>query len=601
MMGNRGQALQIGAVLLLGILVVLIAVWQATVIPDQNEQVEFEHNQQVQGEMVELRGELLSAADGSSPSSSSVQLGTDFPSRLLFVNPSDATGNLYTEEVGDGEIRIENAEPVDEDVAAFWDNEDFWDGEPTFETKSLRYSPDYRLFQGAPETVLDNTVVYNEFDNEGTTLATSQQSLINSDRISLIALAGDYFETGVGSESPDIEPVSTGGETIDIEPDEADQPIEIEIPTQLSVAEWEELVEGESDVEVNDGGEDSVVLELTGDEYKLNMAKLGIGPAVPSTDPAYMTEVAGGTTAVAGDDHTITVDVRDEFNVPQSGINVSVHRGPSDSDPSYLTTGPNGQVDYTFSPTLGTDYEIVFDATNYDNVENVSVDLTVNPRNQTDLDNPGGILGINPGPNLGLVYVEQSPEIEEDGEPVYGGGGDVDGVGLEFVNNHDEDMALRALRLSSYVVDNPSTQIAPTEITYEYDGDETSFPVPSGFKNDSNGLTGPVLDEGESTMVEFYFDDDAVTQTGDMMMVHGVWEEVNPSHEDEPVQQAESYFFAVGEAEQPDGDTDSESLEEKGYFSAIDDFHANREYQSRAVAETDDGTTYGGEWVEFET
>jgi len=119
---DRAQAVQVGAVLLFGILVILFAVWQTFVIPDQNEQVEFSHNQEVQSEMVELRGDIVSTADATTPTSASVELGTQFPARLLFINPSPAAGSLQTERVGEGEIRIENAVATQEDSleSAFW-------------------------------------------------------------------------------------------------------------------------------------------------------------------------------------------------------------------------------------------------------------------------------------------------------------------------------------------------------------------------------------------------------------------------------------------------------------------------------------------------
>jgi len=521
MIDNRGQALQVGAVLLLGILVVLIAVWQATVIPEQNEQVEFEHNQQVQSEMVDLRGELLSAADGSTPSSSPIQLGTDFPSRLLFVNPSSATGNLQTEEVGDGTITIDNARAVDDSVSHFWDG-----SKRTYESDSLRYSPDYRLFNGAPETVFDNSVVYNTFENEDTTLAVSQQSLINSDRITLLALEGDYFETGVGSESPDIEPVSTGSRTIDIEPDGGEN-ITIEIPTRLNESEWEELVEGEDNIESVEAvaGEDAVRLVLKDDTYELNMAKLGIGPAAESTDPAYITEVEGeNKTAFVDEPHTITVEVRDEFNVPQSGVELNVYE---DGDPKpSVTTGPDGQASYEFTPTpadsSGEPVEIEFEAVDYADVENITVDVDVSERdtgNATDFDNPGGLPGLNPAPGLGTIYIE---EIQN---PKGGGGGT--SIDVTFNNSADQYMTLHAQRFSYIESMVGRGQGAGDSVSYTYpidDGDTTDFIIPGPFKiaEDESNFNAPQIAPDDTKTINLEFSD---AKSGDAVMMHIAWED----------------------------------------------------------------------------
>jgi len=57
---DRGQAIQIGAVLLFGILIISFSSYQAFVVPNQNEQVEFNHNQRVQGQLQDVRNAIVS-------------------------------------------------------------------------------------------------------------------------------------------------------------------------------------------------------------------------------------------------------------------------------------------------------------------------------------------------------------------------------------------------------------------------------------------------------------------------------------------------------------------------------------------------------------
>ena len=57
---DRAQAIQIGAVLLFGILVISFSTYQAFVVPNQNENVEFNHNQRVQGQLQEVRNAIVS-------------------------------------------------------------------------------------------------------------------------------------------------------------------------------------------------------------------------------------------------------------------------------------------------------------------------------------------------------------------------------------------------------------------------------------------------------------------------------------------------------------------------------------------------------------
>jgi len=52
---ERGQAIQIGAVILFSFVVIGFSLYQATVVPDQNSEVEFNHNQNVQQDMLSYR------------------------------------------------------------------------------------------------------------------------------------------------------------------------------------------------------------------------------------------------------------------------------------------------------------------------------------------------------------------------------------------------------------------------------------------------------------------------------------------------------------------------------------------------------------------
>ena len=102
---ERAAAIQVGAVLLFGILIISMAMYQATVVPDQNEGVEFNHNQEVQGQMQDLRNTVVSVPGGGGGGSVTVELGTRYPSRSLLVNPGPAYGSLRTVGTNDESAR----------------------------------------------------------------------------------------------------------------------------------------------------------------------------------------------------------------------------------------------------------------------------------------------------------------------------------------------------------------------------------------------------------------------------------------------------------------------------------------------------------------
>ena len=93
---DRGQSIQVGAVLIFAALILLLSLYQATVVPQQNEQIEFDHSQQVQGELLDLRNAVASTFGDAARRSVSVRLGTTYPPRFLAVNPPPASLTLIT-------------------------------------------------------------------------------------------------------------------------------------------------------------------------------------------------------------------------------------------------------------------------------------------------------------------------------------------------------------------------------------------------------------------------------------------------------------------------------------------------------------------------
>ncbi|MFB6126637.1 MAG: hypothetical protein ABEJ79_04985 [Halolamina sp.] len=89
---ERAVTVQIGAVILFAFLIIVLSIYQASVVPAQNQEIEFNHNQEVQNDMVDLRSAITDAASTGNAESAAVTLGTRYPSRALFVNPSSPSG-----------------------------------------------------------------------------------------------------------------------------------------------------------------------------------------------------------------------------------------------------------------------------------------------------------------------------------------------------------------------------------------------------------------------------------------------------------------------------------------------------------------------------
>lgn len=104
---ERAQTVQVGAILLLGTLVVALSVYQVTSVPGQNAETEFTHNQRVHEQLQEVRAAILETAAEGTGRSATVALGAQYRDRIVAVNPGPPSGALRT--VGVGDIAIANA------------------------------------------------------------------------------------------------------------------------------------------------------------------------------------------------------------------------------------------------------------------------------------------------------------------------------------------------------------------------------------------------------------------------------------------------------------------------------------------------------------
>ena len=378
---DRGQSIQIGAVLIFAALILLLSLYQATIVPQQNEQVEFDHSRQVQGDLLDLRNAVTSMFGESASRSVSIQLGTTYPSRVLAVNPPPASGSLRTAGTADGSVSFElsNVEAMDEET------DDFWGGSvDPYSTGAMVYRPNYNEYGQPPRTVYDSTVLYDNFTFEGSTIARSDQTLVDGSTISLVALNGSIQRSSSGTAAVDVRPVSASSTTVTVTNRDAG-PIEIRTATRLPEQRWEELLADQRASEggnVSDGddavrtvpldapGYRTLVVELVPGTYELRMAKAGVGTRVTDTSAAYMTDVAADGSTVPEDGSVrLTVEARDAYNNPVAGVDVtgeSTDTAVGTVETNEVTTGDDGRASFQFeakSVDAATDVPVEFNFT----------------------------------------------------------------------------------------------------------------------------------------------------------------------------------------------------------------------------------------------
>jgi hypothetical protein len=89
----------IGAVLLIAIAVTMLTIFQASMVPYWNKQVEAGHIPAVYDDMTSLASDISDSASRAIAKKSSIQLGARYPDRMIFLNPGPgAFGTLTVED-----------------------------------------------------------------------------------------------------------------------------------------------------------------------------------------------------------------------------------------------------------------------------------------------------------------------------------------------------------------------------------------------------------------------------------------------------------------------------------------------------------------------
>lgn len=379
---DRGVSELAGAILIFAAIIITLSVYQATVVPIQNERVEFNHNLDVHAEMQELRQAILNVPESGGSETVTLELGVRYPSRAILVNPAPAVGTLETEgtSVGEPNMSISNA-------ATTGEVGDFWNGDPhEYATGAVVYRPGYNQYTDAPTTNYENSVAYNRFDD--TEIPLTDQSIVDGRRITLTAVGGNLSRNAVGETSVDVRSTSPGLRTVAVS-DEGGN-VTVSVPTKLDLATWQDLLEDElvangghvvgvSMNPIADSEFDRLTVEFEqGVTYELRLAKVTVGESDEQSEVGYVTTVSRNVSSMTTNETKLLVaEVRDRFDNPVSGVAVTFttdHGNFSNgADTIEVTSDEKGQASVVLSAS--TDGE----ATVMAGIEDGDGDLTEPP------------------------------------------------------------------------------------------------------------------------------------------------------------------------------------------------------------------------------
>lgn len=244
-------------VVLFVILLLLLGMYQAYAVPGENQEIEFQHSQEVRGDVLDLRNAVLDAKDTGRTRSAKIDLAPRYPSRIIGINPPPPSATLETTENSSIEVLNQDDDVVD--VCPV-----------TSETRMMEYEAAYNVYEENPVMRFENTVAYADFAEAVRPI--SGQRLVEGNRVNLVVLQPSYRETGSGVLSLDMRAGRLNERHVE-------DPT-VSVPTRLDEDSWIELLDGEvapADVSVSGG---FLTLELDG-LHRVSCGVVGTGTQPP--------------------------------------------------------------------------------------------------------------------------------------------------------------------------------------------------------------------------------------------------------------------------------------------------------------------------------
>ncbi|WP_423999615.1 hypothetical protein ACOZ4I_11430 [Haloarcula salina] len=448
---GRGVSEVLGAILLFGLLMTLLVLIQVNAVPAQNQQIEFEHNQRAQQDMLSVDRAILQAGTENVPASTQVEVATRYPSRFFLVNPGVGAGSIATTEPGT--VTVSNA--VAPSASTYWNGDD-----RTFETRRLRYRPNYNEYRNAPVTVYEHNTLVNTFDN-GAVRPVDSGSFVDGDQLLLVFLDGQLATSSTNAIAVETTPLSGPSQSVTIT-NGTDSGIAVSLPTALTEDQWRGLLEDET---VANGGRVSAIsvapgtphntltVTLEPGTYQLRMARVGVGGSIDESalGPHYLTtdDEAFGESIRTDESRAVTVDVRDRFNNPATGdVTFTSADGSfrkadgTTADSLTKSSDERGAVTAVFVPASGfTGTAVVTASQDFDGDSTVQswerTQFSIPVEQSGDDESTDSVSGVNP-------YFAESVRLES----VRRQG--PNGVSIDFYNNGSTDREIRQVRLLFY-------------------------------------------------------------------------------------------------------------------------------------------------------
>jgi len=395
---TKAVAPVIGFMLILAILFLAAAQYQANVVPVQERSTEVDHFTTITEDMSGLRSSIIQSASTGQIQTQELDLGVEY--NVLGLSQPARSGRLaYINESSN--IVLRNTRN-NREASNFWRG----DVEREYETGFLEYSINYNRITSHADIYFEHGMMYRDeargSDTNVRYVEESEQSIIQGRSITIYTMQSNIATSRVGTTTVETQPISAPMNSVSVTNVESGSPIIIQLPTRLSVDTWEDEILSEEIAEdyddafvekVREGTEDGTIeiVLSEGETYNLRMARIDLTTQSQRTSTAFEEKqyIAVQTQSANVRENSsigLEAEVRDRFNNGVIGAEVTVESqdtqqrcvgdftGTSGSDgdtncnnvdeyrqPGIDISSADGSVRYEYNaPEIGDDRDITF-------------------------------------------------------------------------------------------------------------------------------------------------------------------------------------------------------------------------------------------------
>lgn len=186
MNGDKAQSVIIGTMLLLAVAITFVSYMQVVEYPDRNLSAENEKHSQMASELTNLQSAINDVAATGSPKSVSFTTLTNYPTQPI---PPDRDAGQFVFKEYEDPVTVRTKPGGEVDL-----------GLPK-STQTIEYNPSYVEFSDPPELFIENSLVVERSQLDGTLpISQNSQSMVSQRSINLIYINTDV--DGIKKENP---------------------------------------------------------------------------------------------------------------------------------------------------------------------------------------------------------------------------------------------------------------------------------------------------------------------------------------------------------------------------------------------------------------